>query len=57
MLILLGDEGAYTQILFDYLPSETDLISGSSMPIRDVDTFFRRRIRKLQFLQTEERMA
>ena len=35
-----SDEGAYTQILFDYLPSETDLISGSSMPIRDVDTFF-----------------
>jgi 2-succinyl-5-enolpyruvyl-6-hydroxy-3-cyclohexene-1-carboxylate synthase len=34
------DEGAYAQILFRFLPNRTDLISGSSMPIRDVDTFF-----------------
>ncbi|QUW23218.1 2-succinyl-5-enolpyruvyl-6-hydroxy-3-cyclohexene-1-carboxylic-acid synthase [Sporosarcina sp. Marseille-Q4063] len=35
-----SDEGAYTQMLFSHLPDESDLISGSSMPIRDVDTFF-----------------
>ena len=35
-----GDEGAYSQTLFRHLPTQTDLISGSSMPIRDVDTFF-----------------
>lgn len=35
-----GDEGSYAYTLFQYLPEGTDLISGSSMPIRDVDTFF-----------------
>jgi 2-succinyl-5-enolpyruvyl-6-hydroxy-3-cyclohexene-1-carboxylate synthase len=34
------DEGAYAGKLFNLLPDGSDLISGSSMPIRDVDTFF-----------------
>lgn len=35
-------EGAYTSMLLQQLPTGCDLISGSSMPIRDVDTFFRK---------------
>lgn len=37
-----GDEGIFAKMLFEYLPSGSDLVSGSSMPIRDVDTFFRK---------------
>ena len=37
---IAGDEGSYAHMLFQHLPKGTDLISGSSMPIRDVDTFF-----------------
>lgn len=36
-----GDEGIFAKMLMDYLPTGSDLVSGSSMPIRDVDTFFR----------------
>ncbi|MCM3742535.1 2-succinyl-5-enolpyruvyl-6-hydroxy-3-cyclohexene-1-carboxylic-acid synthase [Sporosarcina luteola] len=35
-----GDEGVIVKTLLDMLPDGSDLISGSSMPIRDVDTFF-----------------
>lgn len=34
------DEGAYAGMLFKGLPNGSDLIASSSMPIRDVDTFF-----------------
>ena len=34
------DEGALAGILFKEMPSGSDLIASSSMPIRDVDTFF-----------------
>ncbi|MER2071173.1 MAG: 2-succinyl-5-enolpyruvyl-6-hydroxy-3-cyclohexene-1-carboxylic-acid synthase [Psychrobacillus sp.] len=34
------DEGALAGTLFEGLPDKTDLIASSSMPIRDVDTFF-----------------
>ncbi|MCG7335980.1 2-succinyl-5-enolpyruvyl-6-hydroxy-3-cyclohexene-1-carboxylic-acid synthase [Sporosarcina sp. ACRSM] len=37
-----GDEGIIAKLLFEHLPDGVDLISGSSMPIRDVDTFFRK---------------
>lgn len=37
-----GDEGIFAKMLFEHLPSGSDLVSGSSMPIRDVDTFFRK---------------
>ncbi|WP_075620148.1 2-succinyl-5-enolpyruvyl-6-hydroxy-3-cyclohexene-1-carboxylic-acid synthase [Paenisporosarcina indica] len=34
------DEGAYAGMLFQKLTTGSDLIASSSMPIRDVDTFF-----------------
>jgi len=34
------DEGAFAGELFQWLPDGSDLIASSSMPIRDVDTFF-----------------
>ncbi|MFS0574515.1 2-succinyl-5-enolpyruvyl-6-hydroxy-3-cyclohexene-1-carboxylic-acid synthase [Sporosarcina sp. 179-K 3D1 HS] len=37
-----GDEGIYAKMLFEHLTDGSDLVSGSSMPIRDVDTFFRK---------------
>jgi len=37
-----GDEGIFAKMLFEHLPTRSDLVSGSSMPIRDVDTFFRK---------------
>ncbi|AOV07026.1 2-succinyl-5-enolpyruvyl-6-hydroxy-3-cyclohexene-1-carboxylic-acid synthase [Sporosarcina ureilytica] len=43
-----NDEGTYAQVLFEHLPDGDDLISGSSMPIRDVDTFFRKTKRDIQ---------
>ena len=36
-----GDEGIFAKKLLEYLPTGSDLVSGSSMPIRDMDTFFR----------------
>lgn len=36
----LGDEGIIVKCLLDNLPTGSDLISSSSMPIRDLDTFF-----------------
>ncbi|KXH86908.1 2-succinyl-5-enolpyruvyl-6-hydroxy-3-cyclohexene-1-carboxylic-acid synthase [Sporosarcina sp. HYO08] len=38
----IGDEGCFANQLFEGLPNGVDLVSGSSMPIRDVDTFFRK---------------
>ena len=35
-------EGDFVRTLLSYLPEGCDLISGSSMPIRDVDTYFRK---------------
>ncbi len=37
-----GDEGIFAKMLVEYLPTGSDLVSGSSMPIRDIDTFFRK---------------
>ncbi|GEN83871.1 2-succinyl-5-enolpyruvyl-6-hydroxy-3-cyclohexene- 1-carboxylate synthase [Sporosarcina luteola] len=37
---LPGDEGVIVKTLFEMMPDGSDLFSGSSMPIRDVDTFF-----------------
>lgn len=36
----IGDEGIIVRYLLDFLPTGSDLISSSSMPIRDLDTFF-----------------
>ncbi|MDW0110178.1 2-succinyl-5-enolpyruvyl-6-hydroxy-3-cyclohexene-1-carboxylic-acid synthase [Sporosarcina aquimarina] len=35
-------EGDFVRTLLSYLPDGSDLISGSSMPIRDLDTYFRK---------------
>ncbi|MBQ0137794.1 MAG: 2-succinyl-5-enolpyruvyl-6-hydroxy-3-cyclohexene-1-carboxylic-acid synthase [Kurthia sp.] len=35
-----ADEGALAGLLFEQLPNHSDLFASSSMPIRDVDTFF-----------------
>ncbi|MFJ7936347.1 2-succinyl-5-enolpyruvyl-6-hydroxy-3-cyclohexene-1-carboxylic-acid synthase [Sporosarcina sp. NPDC096371] len=37
-----GDEGIFIKKLVEFLPTGSDLVSGSSMPIRDIDTFFRK---------------
>lgn len=37
-----GDEGIIAKLLLEHLPDCVDFISGSSMPIREVDTFFRK---------------
>lgn len=36
----MTDEGALVATLFEHLPEDSDLFASSSMPIRDVDTFF-----------------
>ncbi len=43
-----GDEGSYAHMLFSQLPSGSDLISGSSMPIRDVDTYFGKTVKDIK---------
>ncbi len=35
-------EGDYIRTFLEFLPNGSDLISGSSMPIRDLDTYFRK---------------
>lgn len=42
-----GDEGIIVKTLLDFLPAGSDLVSGSSMPIRDMDTFFSQTDKKL----------
>jgi 2-succinyl-5-enolpyruvyl-6-hydroxy-3-cyclohexene-1-carboxylate synthase len=42
------DEGALAGILFNNLPAHSDLVAGSSMPIRDVDTFFNKTARDIR---------
>ncbi|TQR18042.1 2-succinyl-5-enolpyruvyl-6-hydroxy-3-cyclohexene-1-carboxylic-acid synthase [Psychrobacillus vulpis] len=42
------DEGALAGTLFEYLPSGVDLFASSSMPIRDVDTFFNKTSKDIQ---------
>ncbi len=41
------DEGAFAGLLFNELKNHSDLIVGSSMPIRDVDTFFNKTTRDI----------
>ena len=42
------DEGALAGILFEALPDGVDLFASSSMPIRDVDTFFNKTTKDVQ---------
>lgn len=42
------DEGALAGVLFNNLPAHSDLVAGSSMPIRDVDTFFNKTTRDIR---------
>jgi len=44
----IEDEGAFAYTLFESLQDGVDLISSSSMPIRDVDTFFNRTEKDIQ---------
>lgn len=44
----LKDEGAFAYTMFEQLMDGVDLISSSSMPIRDVDTFFNRTEKDIQ---------
>lgn len=43
-----SDEGAMAGVLFKHLPEHSDLVAGSSMPIRDVDTFFEKTTRDIR---------
>lgn len=47
-IIEQNDEGALAGVLFKMLPENTDLFSSSSMPIRDVDTFFSQTTKDVQ---------
>lgn len=44
----ITDEGAFAYALFEALPDGVDLVSSSSMPIRDVDTFFNQTTKDIQ---------